>query len=180
MEVEAIQRARARLTSLRAGETSRADLGEVVTRAREELEELSNTAAELKVSVPEQVSEGIREAIHSEVLPVARHIAEIRGLSSQVIKRVERAQSAIEAEREARIDDLDVLVDLLVSNWQGLDERLSRIEAQLEERASDAAPGSASESLEEPDQEIPAPAAGGNGEATLSALNEPPHTSVVG
>ena len=139
MEVDAIQRARARLTSLRSNETTKADLSEVVTRAREELEELSKTAAELKVTVPVQVGDCIREAIHAEVLPVARHIAEIRGLSAQVIKRVESAQSAIATEREARIDDLDVLVDLLVSNWQGLDTRLSRIEERLDESATLAA-----------------------------------------
>ena len=139
MEVDAIQRARARLTSLRGNETTKADLSEVVTRAREELEELSKTAAELKVTVPVQVSDGIREAIHAEVVPVARHIAEIRGLSAQVIKRVESAQSAIAAEREARIDDLDVIVDLLVSNWQGLDTRLSRIEERLDTSATGAA-----------------------------------------
>jgi hypothetical protein len=186
VEVEAIQRARARLTSLRSGETTKSELTEVVTRAREELEELSKTAAELKVTVPIQVSDGIREAIHAEVVPVARHIAEIRGLSAQVVKRVESAQSAIAAEREARIDDLDVIVDLLVSNWQGLDTRLSRIEERLEERATPAASDVDASSAPELDDAVidsalaepQAPAS----EPALGAFSEqpPPQTSAVG
>ncbi len=128
---DAIQRARARITAMRGGEATKSDLAEVVTRAREEVAELSQTAAELRASIPVQVSEGIREAIEAEVLPVARHIAEVRGLSSQLVRRLEHAQSTLESERESRIDDLDVLVELLVSSWQGIDARLSRIEARL-------------------------------------------------
>ena len=136
---------------MRSGEPTDADLSAVVARAKSEIEELSQAAAELRATVPEQVSEGIREAIEAEVLPVARHIAEVRGLSSQLLLRLERTQSAIESEREARVDDLDVLVDLLVSSWQGIDARLSRIEAKLD------------------------------GDVTLSAVSErPPHTSAIG
>ena len=136
---------------MKSSETTGADLAEVVARARTEIEELSQAASELRATVPERVSQGIREAIEAEVLPVARHIAEVRGLSSQIVRRLERTQSAVEAEREARVDDLDVLVDLLVSSWQGIDARLYRIEAKL-------------------DSDLP-----------LSAVNErPPHTSALG
>ena len=163
---------------MRGGETSRADLGEVVARTREELEELSQTAAELRTSVPEQVSQGIREAIEAEVLPVARHIAEVRGLSAQMIRRLERTQSALESERESRIDDLDVLVDLLVSSWQGIDVRLSRIEAKL--AAADADPAAQTEARPEEHEEIDdaATAEVANGEPPLSAVSEPPSSAL--
>ena len=131
MDVETIQRARNRISSMRSGEKSKDDLAEVVTRAREEIAELSQITAELRASIPGQLSEAIHKAIDAEVLPVARHIAEVRGLSAQMIRRLENTQSSIESEREARIDDLDLLVDLLVSSWQGIDTRLSQIESQL-------------------------------------------------
>lgn len=161
---------------MRSTEPSRADLGEVVARAREEIQELSETAAELRATVPAQVSAGIREAIEAEVLPVARHIAEVRGLSSQLVRRLERTQSAIASEREARIDDLDVLVDLLVSSWQGLDARLARIEASLDA-------GAAPEPQEAPER-VPASDAAesdASGDTTLSAVSErQPRTSALG
>jgi len=157
---------------MRGGEATKADLTEVVSRARAEIEELSQATAELRASVPERVSEGIREAIEAEVLPVARHIAEVRGLSSQMIRRLERTQSAVESEREARIDDLDVIVDLLVSSWQGIEARLARIEAKLDDAAQEnATPVAADESAE-------AAADAANGDTSLSAVGDPPSSAL--
>ncbi|MGI9658504.1 MAG: hypothetical protein ACR2OD_06310 [Gaiellaceae bacterium] len=180
MDVDAIQRARARISAMRGGEATKADLTEVVTRARAEIEELSQATAELRASVPGRVSEGIREAIEAEVLPVARHIAEVRGLSSQMIRRLERTQSAVESEREARIDDLDVVVDLLVSSWQGIEARLARIEAKLDstdldtETRGDAATVAEGESADAAAGDV------ANGDAPLSAVSEPPPSSALG
>ena len=44
--------------------------------------------------------------------PVARHLAEMRGLMNQVIRRLERVEGDLLAERHARVDDLALLVDL--------------------------------------------------------------------
>ena len=38
------------------------------------------------------------------------------------------------AERNSRVDDLALLVDLISSGWRGVDQRLARIEAALEQR----------------------------------------------
>jgi hypothetical protein len=62
------------------------------------------------------------------VLPVARHIAEIRGLLNQAIRRLERLEGDLLAERHARIDDLALLVDLVSSGWKGVSDRLERVE----------------------------------------------------
>ena len=69
-----------------------------------------------------------RRASAREVLPVARQIAEIRGLLNQAIRRLERLEGDLLAERHARVDDLALLVDLVSSGWKGVDERLARIE----------------------------------------------------
>jgi hypothetical protein len=63
-----------------------------------------------------------------EVVPVARNLAEIRGLLNQVIHRLERLEQEVLAERHARIDDLALLVDLVSSGWKAVDRRLERLE----------------------------------------------------
>ena len=72
----------------------------------------------------------MREGLRREVLPVARTLAEIKGLVNQANHRLERLEQELLAERHARVDDLAVLVDLVSSGWQGVDERLRRLEAR--------------------------------------------------
>jgi hypothetical protein len=65
------------------------------------------------------------------VLPVGRNLAEIRGLTNQLIRRLERVEGDLLSERHARVDDLALLIDLIASGWKGVDERLSRLEKTL-------------------------------------------------
>jgi hypothetical protein len=53
---------------------------------------------------------------------------------NQVIRRLERVEGDLLAERHARVDDLALLVDLVSSGWRGVDERLARLEKALEDR----------------------------------------------
>ncbi len=69
------------------------------------------------------------------MIPVARNLAEVRGLLNQMIRRLERLEGDLLAERHARVDDLALLVDLITSGWKGVDERLARIERGLESRS---------------------------------------------
>jgi len=55
---------------------------------------------------------------------------------NQAIRRLERLEGEISAERHARVDDLALLVDLVSSGWRGVDARLERLE-----RASEPADG---------------------------------------
>ena len=59
---------------------------------------------------------------------MARHIAEIRGLLNQAIRRLERLEGDLLAERHARIDDLALMVDLVSSGWKGVSDRLELVE----------------------------------------------------
>jgi hypothetical protein len=65
------------------------------------------------------------------VLPVARHLAEVRGFSANIVRRLERIEGDLLAERHARVDDLALLIDLIASGWNGVDERLARLERVL-------------------------------------------------
>ncbi len=128
MEDQALERAKARIAAATAGHAAPAQLGAALERSREQIESLAQATAELQGALPEQIGSAVREGLRAEVLPVARHIAEIRGLLNQSIRRLERLEGDLLAERHARIDDLALLVDLVSSGWKGVDGRLDRIE----------------------------------------------------
>jgi chromosome segregation ATPase len=140
---EALDRARRRIADARTGEPDTAALGTALENARAALDELAARAAELETDVPERLGAAIQEGMRAEVLPVARNIAEVRGLSAQVIRRLERLQGDLDAERRARIEDLSLLVELVSSGWRSVDRRLDRVERAFDrlERTLDDRPG---------------------------------------
>jgi hypothetical protein len=133
MDEAVLERAKQRIADAAAGRPEPALLEAALERSREQIEALAAAAAELEASIPEQVSAAVRDGLRTEVLPVARHIAEIRGLLNQAIRRLERLEGDLLAERHARVDDLALLVDLVSSGWRGVDARLQRLEQSLDE-----------------------------------------------
>lgn len=131
MDRHAIDRSTERLAGPKEAEPKPADLDAVLERAREGVEALAARAAELEAAMPEKLGAAVRESIGSEARPVARQLAEVRGLMNQVLRRLERLEDDVRGERHARIDDLGVLVDLITTGWQSVDERLARLERQL-------------------------------------------------
>lgn len=101
-------------------------------RAREGVEALAQTAAELESGLPEKVEDAVRDGLRSEALPIARQLAEVRGLMNGLVRRLERIEGDLLAERHARVDDLALLVDLVGSGWRGVDTRLARLERAIE------------------------------------------------
>jgi hypothetical protein len=151
MDEAALERAKQRIADAAAGRPESALLEAALERSREQIAALAATAAELEASIPGQVGTAVREGLRSEVLPVARQVAEIRGLMNQAIRRLERLEGEILAERHARVDDLALLVELVSSGWRGLDGRLERLErSQAEDTARVIA---AVEDLPTPDAE---------------------------
>jgi hypothetical protein len=132
MDQDAIERARQRLAEAADGRTDAADVGAALERARQGLEDLAAAAAELETTLPEKVGEAVKEGVASEARPVGRQLAEVRGLMNQLLRRLERLEGDVLAERHARVDDLGLLVDLLTSGWRGVDERLARLEQHLQ------------------------------------------------
>jgi hypothetical protein len=100
-------------------------------RAREALAGLAATADSLESSLPLKVEEAVGVGLRDQLRPSARHLAEVRGLMNQVIRRLERIEGDVLAERHARIDDLALLVDLVATGWESVNDRLARIEAAL-------------------------------------------------
>ena len=101
-------------------------------RARTQIEALAVAAAELESALPEQIGDAVREGVRAEAGPLGRQVAEMRGLTNAVLRRLERIEGDALAERHARVDDLALVVDLITSGWKGVDARLARLEQTLE------------------------------------------------
>ena len=132
MDDVALNRVQERLAEAAQERTQAADVDAALERARAQVEQLAELAANLESSLPERVGNAVRDGVRAEALPVARQMAEVRGLAGQTIPRLELIEGQLLAERRARLDDLSLLVDLVSSSWKGVDGRLDRIEQGFE------------------------------------------------
>ena len=132
MQEDAVERAMKRLASAAEGRTDPAAVEAALERARTQIEALAQTAAELESGLPTKVEHAVRDGVRAEALPVARQLAEVRGLMNSVLRRLERIEGDLLAERHARVDDLALLVDLVSSGWRGVDARLARLEQTIQ------------------------------------------------
>jgi pyruvate/2-oxoglutarate dehydrogenase complex dihydrolipoamide acyltransferase (E2) component len=130
MDEAAVERALARIAEARESRADPAALEAALERARTQVESLAAATTVLQTGLPGAIQEGLREHFR----PSARHLAEVRGLMNQMIRRIERLETDLLAERNARVDDLALLVDLITSGWRSANERLARIEAALAAR----------------------------------------------
>jgi hypothetical protein len=131
MDAEVIARAQARLEAAADARVEPAQVDAAFERARDQVEALAAAAAELESTLPARVGDAVQDGLRAQVLPVARHLAEVRGLMNQLLRRLERVEGDLLAERHARVDDLSLLVDLVSSGWRGVNERLARIEESI-------------------------------------------------
>jgi len=111
-----------------------ADVTAALERARIQVEALGHTADELQNVLPEAVGTALSEGLRTEAAPLARRLAEVKGLANGTIRRLERLETDLLAERHARVDDLALLVDLVTGGWRAINERLDRIEAAVAPR----------------------------------------------
>jgi len=79
----------------------------------------------------DEIREALRDGLREEAAPIGRRLAEVKGLSNNAIRRLAGIEAAVEAERNARLDDVTLLIDLLTEGWRAMNTRLDRIEAAL-------------------------------------------------
>jgi len=125
----ALEKANVRLTEAASGRASPADVDAALERAKTAIESLALASAQMQQGLPDAIQDGLKEHFR----PSARHIAEMRGLMNQVVRRLERLEGDLLAERHARVDDLALLVDLVASGWQSVNDRLAKIEEKLDQ-----------------------------------------------
>ena len=114
-----------------------ADVTAALERARFQVEALAQTADELQNVLPDAVGNALRDGLREEAAPIARRLAEVKGLVNGTARRLERLETDLLAERHARVDDLALLVDLITAGWRGINERLDRIEAAVAPRGGE-------------------------------------------
>ena len=127
MDDGAIERARERIEQ----RAEAAAIDALLERARTNLQALVEAADDAAAALPERVDDAVRTGLRDQVTPVARNLAEIRGLMNQLLRRLERLEGDSAAERHARVDDLALLVDLISSGWKSVDARVGRVEAAV-------------------------------------------------
>jgi hypothetical protein len=132
VDEDAVERARRRIADAAEDRPDANAIDAALERARASVEALAQTAAELEATLPSRVGDAVQDGLREQVLPVGRHVAEVRGLMTQAIRRLERLETDLLGERHARVDDLALLVDLIASGWKGVDDRLARLERGLE------------------------------------------------
>ena len=87
--------------------------------------------AEPREETREEIRQALREGLREHASPLSRRLAEVKGLQNNSIRRLERIEATLDSERNARIDDLALLVELLTEGWRSLNARLARIEQLL-------------------------------------------------
>jgi hypothetical protein len=132
MTDEAIEKARERLREAAEGRPDAAAVDAALERARAQVEELAQATAQLEATIPAKVEDAVTDGLRQQVRPVGRNLAEIRGLTNQVIRRLERIEGDLLSERHARVDDLGLLVDLITSSWKSVERRLTALERALQ------------------------------------------------
>jgi hypothetical protein len=127
MNEDSLERAKRHIEEAREGRNA-SRFEAALERARAEIESLAAATGELESGLPERVTEAVQQGLRREGAVVAKNLAEIRGLVNNAVRRLERLEHEILAERNARIDDLALLVDLVSVGWQSVDARLERLE----------------------------------------------------
>ena len=132
MDDDAIERARRRIEQAAAGRAAPGDVDAALERARTQIEALAQAAAELEATLPDKVGDAVKEGVRAQAQPLGRQLAGVRGLMNRLVRQVERLEGDLLAERNARVDDLSLLVDLISSGWRGVDEKLGQFAERLE------------------------------------------------
>ena len=87
------------------------DLRTILSRAESHVGELRQTAESLHKSLPEAVERAIEKAMDDHSTP--RRLSELRDLVRALAAQVEQVNRDLLAERLGRVEDLELLVDLL-------------------------------------------------------------------
>ena len=130
MNEDALQRAVDRIAEARQGRFEAARLEATLERSRVQIDSLASAVEIFERILPERIGEAIQEGMHREMAAAGRSLAEMRGLLNKALRRLDLIEQELIAERNARIDDLEILVDLVSSGWRGVDQRLCRLEGR--------------------------------------------------
>jgi hypothetical protein len=110
------------------------DLRTILARAEANVGELRSTAAALEQSLPEAVERAIERAMDERSTP--RRLVELRELVRSLAGQMEQVNRDLLSERLGRIEDLELLVDLISTGMASLRQDMADVSGSLSRMSS--------------------------------------------
>jgi hypothetical protein len=106
------------------------DLRTILARAETHVDELRSTAAALEESLPARVERAVERALSAH--PDARNADELRELLRGLSRQVEQVNRDLLAERLGRVEDLELVVDLISTGMAALRQDIATLAGAVE------------------------------------------------
>lgn len=122
-----------RQRNLGSSEPAGPDLRTLLARSEHHVDELRRTATELAAILPTRVEAAVARALGEDEGGIGRRLDTVVDRSGQLTAAVERVERDLLAERMARVEDLEVLVDLVSGGLTALRADLRSVRRELAE-----------------------------------------------
>ena len=106
------------------------DLRTILARAETHVDELRSTAAALEESLPARVERAVERALAAQ--PDARGADELRELLRGLSRQVEQVNRDLLSERLGRVEDLELVVDLISTGMAALRQDVATLAAAVD------------------------------------------------
>lgn len=120
-----------RQRNLGANEPAGPDLRTLLVRSERHVDELRRSASELAAILPTRVEAAVARALGEDEGGLGRRLDEVLAQSGSLMAAVERVERDLLAERMARVEDLEVLVDLISGGLGALRADLRAVRGEL-------------------------------------------------
>jgi len=107
------------------------DLRTILARAETHVDELRSTAAALEESLPARVERAVERALSAH--PDTRQAEELRELLRGLSRQVEQVNRDLLAERLGRVEDLELVVDLISTGMAALRQDVATVTAMVDQ-----------------------------------------------
>jgi hypothetical protein len=122
-----------RQRSVGASEPAGPDLRTLLARSERHVDELRRSASELAAVLPTRVEAAVARALGEDEGGLGRRLDRVVDQTGQVAAAVERVEGDLLSERMARVEDLEVLVDLVSGGLTSLRAELRSVRRELAE-----------------------------------------------
>jgi hypothetical protein len=120
-----------RQRNLGGSEPAGPDLRTLLVRSEQHVDELRRSASELAAILPTRVEAAVARALGEDEGGLGRRLDEVLAQSGRVTAAVERVERDLLAERMARVEDLEVLVELISGGLGALRADLRTVRGEL-------------------------------------------------
>jgi hypothetical protein len=120
-----------RQRNLGSSEPAGPDLRTLLARSERHVDELRRSASELAAILPTRVEAAVARALGEDEGGLGRRLDSVLDQSAHLTAAVERVENDLLAERMARVEDLEVLVDLVSGGLSALRADLRAVRTEL-------------------------------------------------